>query len=82
MKDKNNKEISRGDIIDLHQTVNGENMFVVLDVKNLDVRYRFDLTRKYEYDVNDLLSPCKYTSESDFEIIGNIYDILSNLNIQ
>jgi hypothetical protein len=32
-------KLENGSIIDIHQTVNGENLFVMLDVKELDLRY-------------------------------------------
>ena len=35
-KDLTDKELKNGDIIDLHQTVNGQNIFIVLDVETLD----------------------------------------------
>lgn len=61
MKDVNRREVSKGDVIDLHQTVNGENLFVVLALEPLKVVYGFDLCRDYEYDVEDLFAPCKYS---------------------
>lgn len=74
MKDLNDINLKDGDIIDIHQTVNGSNKFVILTINPLDVRYWYDLSRAYEYDKNDLLAPCKYTNESEFEIIGNIFN--------
>lgn len=74
--DKHGKEISCGDIIDLHQTVNGENLFVILNTNPLDIRYRHDLLREYEYDKIDLLSPSKFTGETEWEIVNNIYNYL------
>jgi hypothetical protein len=71
--DINEKELTNGDIIDLHQTVNGENLFVVLDVEKLDVRYGFDLNYKYQYDSEELFKPSRFTGEVDFEIVGNVY---------
>ena len=37
-KDLIGKELKNGDIFDLHQTVNGQSVFIVLDVETLDVR--------------------------------------------
>lgn len=79
MKDKNDKEVVNGSIIDLHQTVNGQNIFVIFDVKTLDVRYGHDLTYKYQYSAEDLFKPCQYSGEVDFEIIDNIYNIINKM---
>lgn len=68
MFDINNKELSSGDIINIHQTVNGQNLFVVMNLNPLDIRYNYDRLRDYEYDKNDLLN-CE-----ELEIIGNIKD--------
>lgn len=81
MKDKNEIEIINGSIIDINQTVNGQNIFVVLDVNNLDVRYGYDLNYKYEYDAKGLFKPCEYSGLVEFEVIGNIYDLISNCKI-
>jgi hypothetical protein len=70
--DINGKELSNGDIIDIHQTVNGQNLFVILDVATLDIRYHNDIDREYEYDKRELLGSDRFTGEPDFEIIGNI----------
>lgn len=70
--DKNNKELKNGDIIDIHQTVNGQSQFVCVNVKKLDFRYRQDLHRKYEYSTEGLISPDQFNGTIEFEIIGNI----------
>ena len=86
-KDKYNQEIKNGDIIDIHQTVNGCQYFVVIDLDKLDVRYYdnnhqgvgFDtwvaIDRKYEYDVEELLDmkpgPFGFI-ESEIEVVGRI----------
>lgn len=72
--DKNYKEVKNGDVINLHQTVNGQNLFVVLNVEPLDIRYAHDLNYIYQYDMEELFKPCQYSGETDFEIINNIYD--------
>ncbi len=79
MKDKNEIEVKNGSVINLHQTINGENIFVVLDVKELDVRYGFDLSRKYEYDVNNLFVPDKFTGEVDYEIVGDLNGTIKSI---
>jgi hypothetical protein len=71
--DKHGLVVEDGDIIDLCQTVNGENIFIVFDIEKLDIRYSFDLTRKYEYCVESLLSPSSLNGDIDFKLIGNIY---------
>ena len=72
MQDKNGKRLNIGSIIDMHQTINGENLFVIWNLFPLDIRYRSDLERKYEYHPLDLLTPDKYSGDVDYEIIGNL----------
>ncbi len=74
--DINEKEVQDGDIIDIHQTVNGQNLFLVLRTDPLDIRYLYELTREYEYDKEGLFEPCRFSGEPSFEIIKNIQDIL------
>ena len=74
--DRNEKLLCNGDIINLHQTVNGQNVFVVLNVLDLDIRYGHDLTRKYEYDKEELLATSKLVSWVEWEIIDNIYNLI------
>lgn len=71
--DKTGDQLNNGDIINIHQTVNGENLFVVLDVYNLDIRYARNLAYKYQYDMVELLSPSKLNGYIYFEIVGNLY---------
>jgi hypothetical protein len=72
MKDKNEIELKDGDIIDIHQTVNGYSQFIIISQNPLDIRYEYDPLRKYEYDKEDLLKPCQFSGEVDWEIIGSI----------
>jgi uncharacterized phage protein (TIGR01671 family) len=76
VKDKNDNPVYEGDIIDLHQTVNGCNLFVVEWGKiGWTVRYGIKMItpRTYEYSVEDLFKPCQFSGEVDYEVIGNIY---------
>lgn len=66
MKDKFGKQLVNVSIIDVEQTINGENIFVMLNVSTLDLRYKHDMLFCYQYDVLELL-------EEEYEIIGNIY---------
>lgn len=77
--DVNGFELKTGDVIDLHQTVNGENKFVILNTEPLDVRYAHDLNYKYQYDQEELFKPCEYSGETEFEIIDNIYEFLKRI---
>lgn len=78
--DKNEKELFKGAIINLHQTVNGQNLFVVLSIKPLDIRYAHDLLSEYEYDKEEMLAPSRLTGETDWEIINNIYNLISDVS--
>lgn len=69
--DANRVLLKNGDIIDLHSTVNGENLFVVLNVNDLDIRYKSDF-RKYEYDTYQLLNNQPFDVE--WEIIDNFFN--------
>jgi hypothetical protein len=71
-RDLNEKELKPGDIIDIHQTVNGQHLFVVIDPFILDIRYHMDINMKYEYDKEELLKPDKFTGDTTYEIVGNI----------
>jgi hypothetical protein len=77
MVDKNNIEFKDGDIIDIHQTVNGHNLFVV-HIKESATNKEYSASyykggQNYQYDVMGLL----YNSEpfddtNTVEIIGNM----------
>lgn len=79
IKDKNDKILKTGDYFDIHQTVNGCNLFYVNDIETLDIRYAFDLEYKYQYDVNDLFKPCQFTGEVVFEIINYFFTEKRNI---
>lgn len=80
---KMNPNIKNGSIILLNQTINGENRFVIfIDKENkLSVRYGFDLNYEYQYDQKSLLAADKFSSEYDYEIVGNIYDHIRGVSL-
>lgn len=80
MKDINDKELTKGDIVNLHQTVNGQNLFVAMNLNPLTIVYAHDLLREYEYGHYELLKPCRFTGETEWEIIGNIYDLIPDIS--
>lgn len=78
LKDKNGTPLKNGSVINIHQTVNGENIFVMIDVEKLDLRYGFDLSYEYQYAVTDLLASNHFNGDIEWEIIGNLNDVIKN----
>lgn len=72
--DKNGAKIFEGDIVDIHQTVNGCNLFeIVWDKCKWNARYvQMEFPRLYEYNVEELLEVNEY--EKEIEVIGNIHE--------
>lgn len=87
--DINGNVLTEGDIVDLHQTVNGENLMVLFNLNPLDVRYGYDVNRRYEYDQQELFNLCPISGEVEFEVVGhlelnnlestNVRDVLKNI---
>ena len=70
LTDKNGKDIYVGDVVDIHQTVNGQNLFIVtMDKGFINVKYAL-IDRNYEYDIKELLD--FYVQDKEIEVIGNI----------
>lgn len=77
LKDKNGVEIYEGDLIDIHQTVNGYNQFVIqYDNYKFSARYYNQKTKQilgwYQYDLDELFEINE--AEKEIEVIGNIYE--------
>ena len=54
--DVNNRKLKEGDIIDIKQTANGNNLFRISSLNPLNIVYH-ESGRDYEYNQKDLLSP-------------------------
>ena len=68
--DINDVQLKNGDIIDIHQTVNGQSKFVVFISSDIiNARY-YEINMFYEYSILGLLEYERYDKE--IEIIGNV----------
>ena len=68
---------AEGDIIDIHQTVNGCNLFeIVWDKTRWNAKYAVEMNepRLYEYSFNQLLEIDDMMDEKMVEVVGNIYN--------
>ena len=79
--DKHGKKVFEGDILDLHSTVNGVNLFEVYynePQARFSIKYCTDRMPKrsleYEYSVSDFFKPCEFSGEVDYEVVGNIFE--------
>ena len=75
-KDKNGVDIFNGDILDLGQTVNGCNIFIVVwSELGWTVQYGVEMNhpRLYEYNIKEFFKVDENTNEG-IEVIGNIHE--------
>ena len=77
LKDKNDVEVYENDIIDIHQTVNGYNQFVIqYDNYKFSARYYNQKTKQilgwYQYDLDELFEINE--TKKEIEVIGNVYE--------
>lgn len=79
-EDKNGVMIFGGDVLDLHQTVNGVSLFSVFydhEKVRFSIKYHTDRmnhrSRDYEYSVTEFFQSSDLLDDVDYEVIGNIY---------
>jgi hypothetical protein len=70
--DKNGKKFYPGCVIDIHQTVNGQNKFIIMALEPLDIRLHYSPITSYWYDAFELMhyQDFLYFGESEIEIVG------------
>lgn len=77
LTDKNGVKIFENDVVDIHQTVNGYNQFVIeYDDYKFSARYYNQKTKEigslYGYSLDELFEINEY--EKEIEVIGNKFD--------
>lgn len=76
LRDINGTQLISNNIIDIKQTVNGCNEFLILLHKNKVTNAYYyrdgDILREYEYDLDELIED--FNGEPDYEIVGYMTD--------
>lgn len=77
IKNANGIILQKGDVIDIHQTINGYSKFAITNTNPITVYYVDDdmnLVREYEYIIDELLELTQeyYNPNSDLTIVGKI----------
>lgn len=66
--DVNNRKLEVDDVIDIKQTVNGNNLFRITSLNPLHIVYH-ESGQDYEYDQEGLLSPSALNGDVEWEIV-------------
>lgn len=76
--DVNNRKLKEGDVIDIKQTVNGNNLFRITSLNPLHIVYH-ESGQDYEYDQEDLLSPSALNGDVEWEIVSDKVEIWKDI---
>ena len=76
--DANNRKLSENDVINIKQTVNGNNLFRITSLNPLNIVYH-ESGLEYEYDKNDLLSPSTLNGDVEWEIVSDKVEIWKDI---
>ena len=77
--DVNNRKLSENDVIDIKQTVNGNNLFRITSLNPLHIVYH-ESGRDYEYNQEEMLAPSVLNGDVEWEIVFNYFD-KDNINL-
>lgn len=76
--DTNGRKLEVDDIIDIKQTVNGNNLFRISSLNPLHIVY-YESGQDYEYDQKKLLSPFELNGDVEWEIVPDYNKIKKDL---
>lgn len=76
--DVNNRKLEVNDVIDIKQTVNGNNLFRITSLNPLNIVYH-ESGREYEYDKKELLSPFALNGDVEWEIVSDKVEIWKDI---